>query len=112
MTIRRPTIQIETLPVEVHEKWVPVECHCDGYPEPHTNEYRLIDGDFLCVAALEEDQVIYKWRVDLVPNGKVANGYGHTMDEAKLAAEMTAKAMVTDRAAYYERHPEDRPPVQ
>lgn len=100
---------IVTLPEDVIERWVDVPCDCGGRSGPHSNSFRLFDGDLMCVAALDEDEVIYKWRVDLAGTGKVCFGYAHTMSQAQQAAEWSAQAMITDRAAYYERHPEDKP---
>lgn len=96
------------IPDEAAERWVEVPCDCDGRDDPHSNDFRLLD-DFLCVAALDEDGIIYKWRVEYSGSGRVANGYADDMAGAKRCAEITAHAMIKDRAAYYDRHPHDKP---
>lgn len=100
---------ISPIPPEAAERWVSIDCDCGGVDRPHANEFRIIEGDFLCMAAPDEDGVVWKWRVLLIPDGRVANGWGHTKEECQLQAEMTARALATDKAAYNEAHPESRP---
>lgn len=111
MTIRSRLLL--SIPVGAAEKWTNAPCDCGGYDgKEHSNDYRLF-GEFLCMTAPDDDGVIYKWQVMFLEDGsQFARGFGHTLEECQSQAEMTAKALVTDRAAYLANNPDQQQPTQ
>lgn len=98
------------VPSGAAEAWVEVECDC-GHGGAHNNQYRLLDGDIVLMTRMDIDEVVWEWQVLMQPEGQVARGYGHTPDECHLQAEMSAKALITDREAFLANHPETAPTV-
>lgn len=94
-----PHDRMLSVPEAANERWV--EVHCDCTEEDHTNYWRLIEGHIVCIAAEDDDHVVYKWQV-IIPEmgGRVANGWGHTLAECEQQAEWTAKALHTDWVAF------------
>jgi hypothetical protein len=67
-------------------------------------------GDFVCMSAPDDDEVVFKWQVLLLTDGaQLGMGYGKTMQECYNQAEMTAEALVVDRAAWFARNPDQQP---
>ena len=103
---------LSNIPSGAGERWVNAECNCSGIRGPHRNDYRLF-GEFLCMAAPDEDGVVFKWQILFLADGtQFGFGFGHSLKECYLQAEMSAQALLTDRAAFLENNPDKKRPTQ